>query len=74
MSRNDRRHLFPFHKRSLPFLTVDSTIGHDGCNVFLGLSYNKANNTFLNSFRTNEVEAQVEFTLKIMERDRVTCY
>ena len=66
-----RRRRFPLHKRSLPFLTVDATIGkqgfsHDGCNIFPGLSYNKANNTFLNSFRKNEVEAQVEFTLKIM--------
>ena len=70
----DRRSLFPFHKRSLPFLKVDATIGnqafsHDGCNIFPGLSYNKANNTFLKSFRMNDIEAQVEFTLKIMERD-----
>ena len=75
----DRRSLFSFHKRSLLFLTVDATIGnqaftHDGCNIFPGLSYNKANNTFLNSFRTNEVEAQVEFTIKMMERARVACY
>ena len=35
---------------------------------------NKANNTFLNSLRKNEGEAQVEFTFKIMERARVTCY
>ena len=40
--------------------------------VFPGLSYNKANDTFLNSLRKNEVEAQVEFTLKILERARVT--
>ena len=69
----DRRGLFSFHKRSLLFSTVDATIGnqaftHDGCNIFPGLSYNKANNTFLNSFRKNEVDAQVEFTIKIMER------
>ena len=75
----DRRSLFSFHKRSLLFLTVDATIGnqaftHDGCNIFPGLSYNKANNTFLNSFRTNEVEAQAEFTIKMMERARVACY
>ena len=44
------------------------------CNIFSGLSYNKVNNTFLNSFRKNEVEAKVEFTFKIMERARVTCY
>ena len=42
--------------------------------LFPGLSYNKANNTFLNSVRKNDIEAQVEFTLKIMERARVTCY
>ena len=74
----DRRSLFSFHKRSLLFLTVDATIGnqaftHDGY-IFPGLSYSKANNTFLNSFRTNEVEAQVEFAIKIMERARVACY
>ena len=40
--------------------------------VFPGLSYNKENNTFLKSIRKNETEAQVEFTLKIMERARVT--
>ena len=37
---------------------------------FPGLSYNKANNTFLNSLRKNGIEAQVEFTLKTMERDK----
>ena len=67
-----RRRLFSFRKRSLQFLTVDATIvnqafSHDGCNyMFPGLSYNEANNTFLNSLRKNEVEAQVEFTLRIM--------
>ena len=71
--------LFPFRKRSLPFLRVDATTGdqafsHDGCNIFPGLSYNNANNTFLNSLRRNKGQAQVEFTLKIMERARVTCY
>ena len=68
------RGLFPFRKRSLPFFTVDATFGnqafsHDGCNVFPGLSYNKANDTFLNSLRKNEVEAQIEFTLTVMERE-----
>ena len=62
-----RRILFVFRKRSLPFLTVDATLGnqafsHDGCNIFPGLSYNKTNNTFLNSLRKSEVEAQIEFT------------
>ena len=44
---------------------VDATFGnqafsHDRCNIFPGLSYSKANNTFLNSLRKNKVEAQVE--------------
>ena len=39
-----------------------------------GLNYIKANNTFLNSLRKDDVEAQVEFTLKVMERAKVTCY
>ena len=74
-----RRSLFPFRKRSLPFLTVNATIGnqafsHDRCNIFPGLSYNKANDTFLNSVRKNDVEAHVEFSLKVKERASVTCY
>ena len=40
--------------------------------VFPGLSYNEANNTFLNSLEKNHVEAHVEFTLKIMERADVS--
>ena len=68
-----RRRLFPFRKRSYYFLTVNVTIGNhafirDRCNVFPRLSYNKANNTFLKSRRKNGVEAQVEFTFKVMER------
>ena len=60
-------------------LTLDTTIGnqrfrHDRCNIFLGLSYNKANNTFLNSRRKNDVGNEVEFTSKVMERTSVTCY
>ena len=71
--------LFPFRTRSLPFLTVNATIGnqafsHDGCNIFPGLSYNKANDTFLNGVRKNDVEAQVEFSLKVKEKTRVTSY
>ena len=71
--------LFPFRKRSLPFLTVDATCAYqafsqDRCNIFPGLSYNKANNTFLSSLRKNDVEAQVEFTSKVMESARVTGY
>ena len=73
--------LFPFRKRSLPFLTVDTTISnqpflssHDRCNIFPGLSYKKAKNTFSNSVKKNDVGAQVEFSLKCTKRARVTCY
>ena len=64
-----RRRLFPFRKRQLPFLTVDAAIRKQafslyGCKIFPGLSYNMGNNTFLNSLRKNEVEAQV-LTLKM---------
>ena len=58
----------------MPLLVTKPLVRHDGCNIFPGLSYNKANNTSLNSLRKNEVEGQVEFTLKIMDRARVTCY
>ena len=47
---------------------------HNRCNIFPGLSYNKANCTFLNSIRNNDDESQIEFTLKVMERALVTCY
>ena len=71
--------LFPFRKRSLPFLTDYATIGnhafsHDRCNIFPALSYNKADNTFLNSLKKNDVEFQVEFTFNVMERARVTSH
>ena len=76
-----QRRLFPFRKRPLLFLTDDTTIGnqavsHKTRNIFPGLSYHKAtaNNTFLNSLKKNDVEAQVEFMFKVMERARVTCY
>ena len=36
--------------------------------VIYSLDYNKANNTFLNSRRKSDVEAQVERTFKVMER------
>ena len=67
----------PFRKGSLPFLTVDAITGNQAfsrvrCNTFSGLSYIEANNTFLNSLRRNDVEAQVEVTFKVMERARVT--
>ena len=55
-----RRGLFPFRKRSLPFLTVDAIIGnqafsHGRSNICSGLMYNKATNTFLNSLRKNKI-------------------
>ena len=41
--------------------------------MMIRLSHNKANNTFLNSLRNNNLEAQVVFTFKkVMERARVT--
>ena len=47
-------------KRLLPFLAADATIG---------------NQTFSqDSLRKNDYEAKVEFTSKVMERIRVTCY
>ena len=54
-------------------IPVDATIGnqafsHDGCYISPGLSYNKANDAFLNNLRKNSVEAQVEFASKVMER------
>ena len=52
----------------------NQAFSHDRCNIFPGLSYNKAINTFLNSLRKNDVEAKVEFTSKIMESARVTSY
>ena len=42
--------------------------------VIYALMYNKATNKFLNSLRKSKVEAQVEFTSKVRERARVTCY
>ena len=32
---------------------------HHGFITYLGLNYNKANNTFLNSLRKNDVEAKL---------------
>ena len=63
----------------MPFLTVDATTGDQAfsrnrCHIFPGLSYNKESDTFLNSLRKKDVEAQVTFTSKVMERARVTCY
>ena len=50
-------------------LSLDIII-HEGLSP--GLNYNKANDTFSNSLRENYIEGQVEFTLKVMERARVT--
>ena len=46
----------------------------DGVTAVCHLSFNKENRTFLNSLKNNDFEAQVEFTLKVMERARATCY
>ena len=46
----------------------NQALNHDRCNVFLGLSFNMANNTFVNSLSKNHVEAQIEFTSKVTER------
>ena len=59
--QDDAEAYFPFGNQAF---------SQNECNIFPGLSYNKANNTFLNSIRKNKVEAQVKFTLKIMERAR----
>ena len=63
----------------LPFLTVDAIIGnqafcHGRCNIYSGLSHNNETNTILNSLRKNKVKAQVEFTLKVLERAMVNYY
>ena len=65
-----RRTPFPFRKRSLPFLTVDATIGyqafsHDRCNIFPGLSYNKANNTFLIALKRTTLKPKLNLRLKL---------
>ena len=59
MDSESRRSLFPFRKRSLPFLTVDANKPL----VMIDVIY-KENNTFLNSLKKNDVEAHVEFTVK----------
>ena len=61
------RHLFLFRKQAMPFLTVDAIISnqafsHDRRNIFPGLSYKKAKNTFSNRVRKNDVGAQVELS------------
>ena len=49
-----RRRLFPFRKRSLPFLTVDAIIGNQACSiadviVCSGMCYDKAISNFFKS-------------------------
>ena len=54
-----------YRKTVVAILDCRATIGnregfsHDRCNIFPGLSYNKANNTFLNSLGKSEIEAQL---------------
>ena len=61
-----RRDLFP---------TIGTqAFSYDRYNIFPGLSYIKSNNTFLNSVRKSDVEAQVEVSFNVTERARVTCY
>ena len=48
-----------------PVFNSNQAFSHDRCNIFFGLSYIKANNTFLNSVRKKDCEAQVEFSFKI---------
>ena len=48
------RRLFPFRKRSLPFLTVDAIIGNQACSiadviVYSGMCYDKAISNFFKS-------------------------
>ena len=52
----------PGLSRNRPSNKLAQAFSDDGCYIFPGLSYNKANNTFLNSLTKNEVEAQVEKT------------
>ena len=61
----------------MSFLTVDATndnqaFCHDRCNIFFGLRYNKANDTFSIVLKKSDVDAQVKFTSKAIERARVT--
>ena len=46
----------------------NQALNHDRCNIFPGLSFNMANNTFVNSLSKNNVEAQIQFTSKVTER------
>ena len=78
ISSTRRRGPFPF-VNGLCHFAIDAIISnqafsHDRCNTFPGLSFNKQNNTFLNSLQKNDVEAEVEFAFKVVERARFTCY
>ena len=64
---------FPFvnclcHFYRLMATICNQALSHDRCNIFPGLSFNMANNTFVNSLSKNNVEAQIEFTFKVTER------
>ena len=78
-SGQSRRRLFPFRKRSLPFLTVDAIFGNQAFsrgrrNIGSGINYNEVTETFLNSLRKNKVYAQVKVTFETRERAMVTYY
>ena len=71
--------LFSFHKQLLPFLKVSTTIGNQAFSHEIDAIYSLdwvtiRQITFLNGLRKNDIEAQVEFTFKVMERVTVTCY
>ena len=65
---------FPFvnclcHFYQLMATICNQALSHDRCNIFPGLiSFNMANNTFVNSLSKNNFEAQIEFTFKVTER------
>ena len=64
---------FPFvnclcHFYRLMATICNQALCHDRCNIFPGLSFNMANNTFVNSLSKNNVEAQIQFTLTVTER------
>ena len=54
LRKGNRRRLFPFRKRSLPFLTVDAIIGNQACSIadviaYSGMCYDKAISNFFKS-------------------------
>ena len=50
-----------------PFLTKPLVMIDVIYTPWIALQYRKANNTFLNSLRKNDVEAEVEFSLKLLK-------